>query len=147
MKHNTLLREYQNRGKNSNQANILLKLLNTQYRINTQDMSLNKYALKAFDGKSPQPFGNSQNSDYNYNTGPALKLSSPRKDFGYDQRSEAPGADSYYPAIRNNGAGLYKRIAAETPQSDLNSYLNWVPQKEKLSLTNIQKYNQKSLSN
>lgn len=111
-------------------------------------MSLNKYALKAFDGKSQQPFGSGQNSDYNYNTGPAFKLPSPRKDFGYDQRSEASGADSYYPAIRNNGTGLYKRLAAETPQSDLNSYLNWVPQKEKLNLSTIQKYqHQKSLSN
>jgi hypothetical protein len=30
-------------------------------------------------------------------------------------------------------------MAAETPQSEMNSYLNWVPQKEKLNLASIQK--------
>ncbi len=46
-------------------------------------MSLNKYTLKAFDGKSPQHnFG----GDYNtYNEkGGTLKLPSPRRDFGYE---------------------------------------------------------------
>lgn len=101
-------------------------------------MSLNKFTLKAFDGKSPQNFGG---NDYNtYNDKGGLKLPSPKRDFGYDQRSDASGADSYYPAIRNAGAGLYKRQAAETPQSEMNSYLNWVPQKEKFSLASIQKH-------
>lgn len=96
-------------------------------------MSLNKYALKAFDGKSPQHL-----NDYNDNKGPGLKLPSPRRDFGYDQRSDAAsGTDSYYPAIRNAGNGLYKRMAAETPQSEMNSYLNWVPQREKFNLASI----------
>jgi hypothetical protein len=43
-------------------------------------MSLNKFTLKAFDGKSPQHnFGGND-----YNTGNTLKLPSPRRDFGYD---------------------------------------------------------------
>jgi hypothetical protein len=118
-------------------------------------MSLNKITLRAFEGKTPQPFTSGKfDSDYNYNekkgySGPALvrdfKLPSPRKDFGYDQRSEASGADSYYRAANIKGA-LYKRMEAETPQSDLKSYLNWVPQKEKFNLASIQNH-QKSLSN
>ena len=57
-------------------------------------MSLNKITLRAFEGKTPQPFTSGKfDSDYNYNekkgySGPALvrdfKLPSPRKDFGYD---------------------------------------------------------------
>ena len=101
-------------------------------------MSLNKFSLKAFDLKSPQNFGG---NDYNtYNDKGTFKLPSPRRDFGYDQRSEAAsGTDSHYPPIKNNAGGLYKRMAAETPQSEMNSYLNWVPQKEKLNLATIQK--------
>ncbi len=97
-------------------------------------MSLNKFSLKAFEAKSPQ--GGFGGNDYNEKGG--FKLPSPRRDFGHE-RSDAPsGTDSYYPAIRNNaGAGLYKRIAADTPQSEMNSYLNWVPQKEKLNLASI----------
>ena len=88
-------------------------------------MSLNKFSLKAFEGKTPQPFtgGKFDDSDYNYkekngHSGPAqmrdFKLPSPRKDFGYDQRSEASGADSYYRGANIRGA-LYKRMGAETP--------------------------------
>ena len=45
-------------------------------------MSLNKFTLKAFDGKSPQNFGA---NDYNtYNDKGGLKLPSPRRDNGYE---------------------------------------------------------------
>jgi hypothetical protein len=47
-------------------------------------MSLNKFTLKAFDGKSPQHnFGGNDYNTYN-DKGGTLKLPSPRRDFGYD---------------------------------------------------------------
>ena len=72
-----------------------------------------------------------------------LKLPTTKRDLdsysGVSRSDAASGfrSDSFYDRV---GAGpLYKRKLMDTPQSDLNNYLNWVPQKEKFSLAALQK--------
>jgi hypothetical protein len=72
-----------------------------------------------------------------------LRLPTPKRDMesysGISRADEASGfrTDSFYDRI---GAGpLYKRKQLDTPNSELNNYLNWVPNKEKLNINALQK--------